>query len=76
MKKSKLVFSTFVLALTLLGTSLTSASVYADTYADNGDPQGAVNSTKAPPPPPPPPPTDTKDNPFAAFWDWFVSTLK
>lgn len=66
MKKSKLIFSAFVLALTLAFTSIASTNV----YADDGDPQGAVETKKAPPPPPPPP----KDT-FAAIWDWFVRSL-
>ena len=70
MKKTKLTFSAFVLVLTLMFTSIVTSNV----YADDGDPQGAVNSTKAPPPPPPPPPPSPTDT-FAAFWDWFVRTL-
>lgn len=70
MKKSKLIFSAFVLALALVFTSVATTN----TYADTGDPQGAVNSTKAPPPPPPPPPPSPSDT-FAAIWDWFVRTL-
>lgn len=69
MKKSKLIFSAFVLALTLVCTSVATTNAYADT----GDPQGTVNSTKAPPPPPPPPPSPSDT--FAAIWDWFVRTL-
>jgi hypothetical protein len=69
MKKSKLIFSAFVLALTLALTSLATTN----TYADDGDPQGTVNSKKAPPPPPPPP--DDKDGYFAAFWAWFVASV-
>lgn len=68
MKKSKLIFSAFVLALTLVCTSVATTNV----YADDGDPQGVVETKKAPPPPPPPPsPTDT----FAAIWDCFVKAL-
>lgn len=68
MKKSKLLFSAFVLGLTLAFTSIATTN----TYADDGDPQGVVETKKPPPPPPPPPsPTDT----FAAIWDWFVRTL-
>ncbi|MBS1808817.1 MAG: hypothetical protein JST84_11540 [Acidobacteria bacterium] len=69
MKKSKLTISAFVLALTLVFTSLATTNAYADL----GNPQGTVNSTKAPPPPPPPPPSPSDT--FAAFWAWFVGTL-
>jgi hypothetical protein len=69
MKKSKLTFSAFVLALMLVFTSIATTN----TYADDGDPQGVIETKKAPPPPPPPPPPD--GNVFAAFWNWFVRTL-
>lgn len=50
MKKSKQIFSTFILMVTLFFTSVAATNV----YADSTDPQGTVNSIKAPPPPPPP----------------------
>ncbi|MBL8206016.1 MAG: hypothetical protein JNM09_17400 [Blastocatellia bacterium] len=69
MKKSKLTFSAFVLALMLAFTSIATTN----TYADTGDPQGVIETKKAPPPPPPPPPSPSDT--FAAIWDWFVRTL-
>lgn len=69
MKKNKLIFSAVVLALTLALMSVASTN----TYADDGDPQGVVETKKAPPPPPPPPPSPSDT--FAAIWDWFVRSL-
>lgn len=66
MKKSKLIFSAFVLALTLVFTSVTTTNA----YAEPGDLQGTSNSTKAPPPPPPPP--DTGGNGLAALWAMII----
>ncbi len=68
MKKTKLIFSTFVLALTLVCTSIATTN----TYADTGDPQGTSNSTKAPPPPPPPPPPS---NPVVDIVEWLLSLV-
>lgn len=50
MKKSKLLLSSFCLALALTFSVATAGSV----YADDGGPQGGSNSKKQPPPPPPP----------------------
>lgn len=67
MKKAKLIFSTFVLVLTLVCTSIATTNIYADT----GDPQGTSNSTKAPPPPPPPP----DKNPILDVAEWLLSLI-
>ena len=69
MKKTNLIFSTFVLAVTLLCTSIATTN----TYANTGDPQGTSNSTKAPPPPPPPPPPDK--NPILDIAEWLLSLV-
>ncbi len=68
MKKTKLIFSTFVLAVTLVCTCIATTT----TYADTGDPQGTSNSTKAPPPPPPPPPDK---NPILDMAAWLLSLV-
>jgi hypothetical protein len=66
MKKSKLIFSALVLALTLVFTSVATTN----TYADTSDPQGVVESKKAPPPPPPPP--DSGGNPLVSLWAMII----
>ena len=68
MKKTKLIFSTFVLMLTLVCMSIATTNA----YADGGDPQGTSNSTKAPPPPPPPPPPS---NPVVDIVEWLLSLV-
>jgi hypothetical protein len=55
MKKSKLLLSSFCLALILALTVISPGKVFAD---DTGGPQNGSNSTKPAPPPPPPPSPD------------------
>ena len=54
MRKSKLLLSSFCLAIALTLTIAPSTKV----FADGGDPQGGSNSTRPAPPPPPPPSQD------------------
>lgn len=66
MKKSKLLLSSFCLALVLALTVAPSTKV----FADGGDPQGGSNSTKPAPPPPPPPSPD-----MIRLLEWLLSLL-
>lgn len=64
MKKSKLLLSSFCLALALTFSVAPTVSVYA---ADDG-PQGGSNTKKQPPPPPPP-------SSGWAYVAWLVSVI-
>jgi len=65
MKKSKLLLSSFCLALVLALTVAPSTKVFAD-----GEPQGGSNSTKPAPPPPPPPSPD-----LIKLLEWLISLV-
>jgi hypothetical protein len=67
MKKSKLLLSSFCLALALTLTVVPSTTAFAD-----GGPQGGSNSTRPAPPPPPPPQSSAE---ITKFIRWLISLL-
>lgn len=71
MKKTTLLFSSLLLALTLICASGSTITAYA---SEPGDTQGTSSTLKSPAPPPPPPSGGT-GNPILDAWNWIMRML-